>query len=269
MSDASILQLHHDPFYNESMVQGVKPESLPELSSQREGNGSRTLPGTSPEESTVGTSAPEIVSIKRYPNRRLYDRQARRYITLQDLEDLVLSGKKIEVRDSKSGEDLTRSILTQILLERHPEKMEMFPVAMLHGILQANDLVLDFLRSYLRQSLAILEQMQQPTHLAPFLAPMDWMRAMIPPTLPFPPVRSSEPSAASGRHAELDTRITEIEERLRRLEQPSQRIHKGVHAPLIEQPHAAEDENASLDRLEERLSELENGSIHPTKRGSG
>jgi polyhydroxyalkanoate synthesis repressor PhaR len=217
----------------------------------------------------VGTSAPEVVAIKRYPNRRLYDRQARRYITLQDLEDLVLGGKKIEVRDSRTGEDLTRSILTQILLERHPEKMEMFPVAMLHGILQANDLVLDFLRSYLRQSLAILEQMQQPTHLAPFLAPMDWMRAMIPPTLPFPAVRPVESSSSSVRHAELDARILEIEERLRRLEQPSQRIHKGGLAPLSDQPHSAEDESASLDRLEQRLSELENGASHPAKHGTG
>ena len=100
-------------------------------------------------------------------------------------------GKKIEVRDSKTGEDLTRAILTQILLERHPEKMEMFPVAMLHGILQANDMVLEFFRTYLRQSLAILEQMQQPAPLAPFLAPMDWMRAMMPPTLPFPLPRRS------------------------------------------------------------------------------
>lgn len=217
----------------------------------------------------MGTSAPEVVSIKRYPNRRLYDRQARRYITLQDLEDLVLGGKKIEVRDSKTGEDLTRSILTQILLERHPEKMEMFPVAMLHGILQANDLVLDFLRSYLRQSLAILEQMQQPTHLAPFLAPMDWMRAMIPPTLPFPAIRPSEPSAGSGRHAELDARVSVIEERLRRLEQPSQRMHKGGPTPLADQPRSAEDENASLDRLEQRLSELEDGTSHPKKHGTG
>jgi len=217
----------------------------------------------------VGTSAPEVVSIKRYPNRRLYDRQARRYITLQNLEDLVLGGKKIEVRDSRTGEDLTRSILTQILLERHPEKMEMFPVAMLHGILQANDLVLDFLRSYLRQSLAILEQMQQPTHLAPFLAPMDWMRAMIPPTLPFPAVRPSESSSGSGRHAELDARISEIEERLRRLEQPSQRIHKGGPVPLSGQPHSAQDESASLDRLEQRLSELETGTSRPTKHGTG
>ena len=219
----------------------------------------------------MGTSAPEVVSIKRYPNRRLYDRQARRYITLQDLEDLVLGGKKIEVRDSRTGDDLTRSILTQILLERHPEKMEMFPVAMLHGILQANDLVLDFLRGYLRQSLAILEQMQQPAHVSPFLAPMDWMRAIIPPTLPFPAVRTAESSSGSGsgRHAELDARISEIEERLRHLEQPSQRIRKGGSAALSDQPHAAEKESASLDRLEQRLSELENGPGHSTKHGTG
>ena len=217
----------------------------------------------------MGTSAPEVVSIKRYPNRRLYDRQARRYITLQDLEDLVLGGKKIEVRDSRTGEDLTRSILTHILLERHPEKMEMFSVAMLHAILQANELVLDFLRSYLRQSLAILEQMQQPARLAPFLAPMDWMRAMIPPTLPFPAVRPAESSSGSGRHGELDARISEIEERIRRLEQPSQRNHKGGPAPPSDQPHTAEEEKASLDLLEQRLSELENGPSRSTKHGTG
>jgi len=217
----------------------------------------------------VGTSATEVISIKRYPNRRLYDRQARRYITLQDLEDLVLGGKQIEVRESRTGEDLTRSILTQILLERHPEKMELFPVAMLHGILRANDLVLDFLRSYLRQSLAILEQMQQPTRLAPFLAPVDWMRAMIPPTLPFPAARPAESSSGSGRHGELDARISEIEERLRRLEQPSQRNHKGSPSPPSDQPHTAEEESASLDLLEQRLSELENGTSHSTKRGTG
>ncbi len=217
----------------------------------------------------MGTSVPEVVSIKRYPNRRLYDRQARRYITLQDLEDLVLGGKQIEVRESRTGEDLTRSILTQILLERHPEKMELFPVAILHGILRANDLVLDFLRSYMRQSLAILEQMQQPTRLAPFLAPMDWMRAMIPPTLPFPAVRPAESSSGSGRHGELDVRISEIEERLRRLEQPSQRIRKDGPSPPSDQPHTAEEESASLDLLEQRLSELENGTSHSTKRGTG
>ncbi len=213
----------------------------------------------------MANSAPEVVSIKRYPNRRLYDRQARRYITLQDLEELVLGGKKIEVRDSRTGDDLTRSILTQILLERHPEKMEMFPVAMLHGILQANDLVLDFLRSYLRQSLAILEQMQQPTHLSPFLAPMDWMRAMIPPTLPFPPSRPAETPSTPSRHAELDARIAEIEERLKLLEQPSERARKGGPASPSDQHTSNDEENASLDELEQRLTHLESRSASSTK----
>src|SRR3954449_4564378 len=151
----------------------------------------------------MASPSPEVISIRRYPNRRLYDRQSRRYITLQDLEDLVIGGKKIEVRDSRTGEDLTRAILTQILLERHPEKMEMFPVAMLHGILQANDMVLEFFRAYLRQSLAVLEQMQKPaTTRPPFPAPMDWMRAIIPPTLPFPVPRPAD-TAAPQVHPDL------------------------------------------------------------------
>src|SRR3954452_22604109 len=163
----------------------------------------------------MASLSPEVISIRRYPNRRLYDRQSRRYITLQDLEDLVKEGKKIEVRDSRTGEDLTRAILTQILLERHPEKMEMFPVAMLHGILQANDLVLEFFRSYLRQSLAILEQMQQPaTPLAPFLTPIDWMRAMIPATLPFTPAPARAPEPSPPLAENLAARIAELEDRL-------------------------------------------------------
>jgi len=213
----------------------------------------------------MATSIPEVVSIKRYPNRRLYDRQARRYITLQDLEDLVLQGKKIEVRDSRTGEDLTRAILTQILLERHPEKMEMFPVAMLHGILQANDLVLDFLRSYLRQSLAILEQMQQPAPLAPFLASMDWMRAMMPTTVPFTPPRTGPGGAVASSPSDLYARLASLESRIRRLEQPARGNPRKAPAAAAVAPTAddepPEDETAVIDRLEERLSELESASL--------
>jgi polyhydroxyalkanoate synthesis repressor PhaR len=205
----------------------------------------------------MATTTPEVVSIKRYPNRRLYDRQSRRYITLQDLETLVLQGKKIEVRDSKTGEDLTRAILTQILLERHPEKMEMFPVAMLHGILQANDMVLEFFRTYLRQSLAILEQMQQPTPLAPFLASMDWMRAIMPTGLPFTSAFPSAPPPESRE--ELNLRISAIEERIKRLEQPSPHTlrHGSAHPSSL--AFSTTKESADLDRLERRLNNLESG----------
>ncbi len=55
--------------------------------------------------------------LKKYPNRRLYDTQNSSYITLADVKQMVLAGDAFEVRDAKTGEDLTRSILLQIILE--------------------------------------------------------------------------------------------------------------------------------------------------------
>jgi polyhydroxyalkanoate synthesis repressor PhaR len=55
--------------------------------------------------------------IKKYPNRRLYDTEISSYITLEEVRQLVLDGEHFEVRDAKSGEDLTRSVLLQIISE--------------------------------------------------------------------------------------------------------------------------------------------------------
>src|SRR5204862_417894 len=55
--------------------------------------------------------------LKKYPNRRLYDTEISSYITLSDVKAMVLKGTAFEVRDAKTGEDLTRSILLQIILE--------------------------------------------------------------------------------------------------------------------------------------------------------
>src|SRR4051812_42397245 len=55
--------------------------------------------------------------IKKYPNRRLYDTETSTYITLAEVKDLVMQYKEFQVQDAKSGEDLTRSILLQIILE--------------------------------------------------------------------------------------------------------------------------------------------------------
>ena len=54
--------------------------------------------------------------LKKYPNRRLYDTQNSSYITLADVKQMVLAGDAFEVRDAKTSEDLTRSILLQIIL---------------------------------------------------------------------------------------------------------------------------------------------------------
>ena len=59
----------------------------------------------------------DIRTIKKYPNRRLYDTANSGYITLADVKQMVLEGIDFQVVDAKSGEDLTRSILLQIILE--------------------------------------------------------------------------------------------------------------------------------------------------------
>jgi polyhydroxyalkanoate synthesis repressor PhaR len=60
----------------------------------------------------------ELVIIKKYANRRLYNTDTSTYVTLDDLYDMVKDGQDFEVRDAKTNEDLTRSVLTQIIFER-------------------------------------------------------------------------------------------------------------------------------------------------------
>jgi polyhydroxyalkanoate synthesis repressor PhaR len=81
------------------------------------------------------TSA-SIRLIKKYPNRRLYDTQTSAYITLSDVKQLVLENQSFEVVDAKSGEDLTRSILLQIILEEESGGMPMFSPAALSQIIR-------------------------------------------------------------------------------------------------------------------------------------
>lgn len=60
--------------------------------------------------------------IKKYPNRRLYDTRASSFVTLADIESLVFRGEDFLIADAKSGEDLTRSVLLQIVLEEEGEQ---------------------------------------------------------------------------------------------------------------------------------------------------
>ena len=69
--------------------------------------------------------------LKKYPNRRLYDTRSSSYITLADVKSMVLKLEDFEVRDAKTGEDLTRSILLQIILEEESGGVPMFSAQML------------------------------------------------------------------------------------------------------------------------------------------
>lgn len=74
--------------------------------------------------------------LKKYPNRRLYDTKTSSYITLADVKAMVLESQDFEVRDAKSGEDLTRSILLQIILEEETGGVPMFSTAALSQIIR-------------------------------------------------------------------------------------------------------------------------------------
>jgi polyhydroxyalkanoate synthesis repressor PhaR len=81
-------------------------------------------------------AADAVRVLKKYPNRRLYDTLASSYITLADVKAMVLDGIEFEVRDAKTGEDLTRSILLQIILEAEAGGMPMFSERMLAQLIR-------------------------------------------------------------------------------------------------------------------------------------
>jgi polyhydroxyalkanoate synthesis repressor PhaR len=90
-----------------------------------------------PAGATPATEADGPVRVlKKYPNRRLYDTRSSSYITLADVKQMVLAAEPFEVRDAKSGDDLTRSILLQIILEEESGGVPLFSAAALAQIIR-------------------------------------------------------------------------------------------------------------------------------------
>jgi polyhydroxyalkanoate synthesis repressor PhaR len=94
----------------------------------------------SADEPEGGDAGPQAAAgtriIKKYPNRRLYDTQTSSYITLADVKNMVMACEQFVVRDAKSGEDLTRSILLQIILEEETAGVPMFSTQALAQIIR-------------------------------------------------------------------------------------------------------------------------------------
>src|SRR5437868_15236004 len=100
--------------------------------------------------------------IKKYPNRRLYDTETSTYITLADVKALVLQYKDFQVQDAKTGEDLTRSILLQIILEEESGGVPMFSTDMLANIIRYYGHTMQGLMgSYLERSIHAFHEAQK------------------------------------------------------------------------------------------------------------
>ena len=100
--------------------------------------------------------------IKKYPNRRLYDTETSSYITLAEVKDLVLGYKEFQVLDAKTGDDLTRSILLQIILEEESGGVPMFSSDMLANIIRYYGHAMQGLMgSYLERSIFAFHEAQK------------------------------------------------------------------------------------------------------------
>lgn len=104
----------------------------------------------------------QVRLIKKYPNRRLYDTQTSAYITLEDVKNLVLGFERFKVVDAKTGEDLTRSILLQIILEEESGGMPIFSTELLGQMIRFyGNAMQGMLGKYLENNIKIFVEFQQ------------------------------------------------------------------------------------------------------------
>lgn len=106
--------------------------------------------------------AGEPVIIKKYANRRLYNTQTSSYVTLDHLCEMVKEGIDFEVRDARSGEDITRSVLTQIIFEEENKGQNLLPIRFLRQLIRMyGDSLQAFVPGYLDLSMESFAKNQE------------------------------------------------------------------------------------------------------------
>jgi polyhydroxyalkanoate synthesis repressor PhaR len=154
------------------------------------------------------------VVVKKYANRRLYNTESSTYITLDSLADMVREGRDFVVYDAKSGEDITRSVLTQIIVEEEGKGSAMLPTGFLRQLIgfygnSLQGLVPGYLEQAMQSFAAQQEQMRQAMQSTmgsffPFpvgdvrnnMAMMETAMNLFKPFLPQPPAPNVAPAAA-------------------------------------------------------------------------
>src|SRR6202034_2145305 len=100
--------------------------------------------------------------IKKYANRRLYDSTESRHVTLEDIRKMIVSGAKVKVVDDKSGEDLTRAVLLQVIAEQDQYGTPVLSTELLEAIIRFyGNPVQEMLTKYMEQSVGAIAQQQQ------------------------------------------------------------------------------------------------------------
>lgn len=170
----------------------------------------------------MADSEKDVVVIKKYANRRLYNTAKSSYVTLDDLAIMVREGQDFVVKDAKSGEDITRSVLAQIIFEEESKGQNLLPVKFLRQLIGLyGDSLEGFVPGYLEASMEsfannqdkMREQMASMIGQNPMIANMeslargnmDWMESAVKMFSPFPTASAqAKPEADTGNNEELD-----------------------------------------------------------------
>src|SRR5450432_881049 len=148
------------------------------------------------------------VVIRKYPNRRLYDTSARRYVNLDDVAAQVRQGADVRVVDAKTGEDLTRVVLTQIIVEDAKDQPAGLPLELLRRLVMATDHAgQEFITGYLKSAFDAYQKVQETVQTgigevrSAALSPFTMVKDLLKP-----------PAAAAGKEVDqLRQRVAELE----------------------------------------------------------
>jgi polyhydroxyalkanoate synthesis repressor PhaR len=154
------------------------------------------------------------VLIKKYPNRRLYNTSSRAYVNLNDLAALIRQGEDIQVVDARTGEDVTRVVLTQIIVEDAKDGPAGLPLELLRQLILASDRAgQEFIMWYLKSAFeaygkvqgAVESRLKDVSSAA--LSPLHLVRNLLTP--------AADPAAESELE-QLRRRVAELERRERK-----------------------------------------------------
>jgi polyhydroxyalkanoate synthesis repressor PhaR len=102
-----------------------------------------------------------MVVIKRYPNRKLYDTEAKRYVTLEDVTERIRRDQEIQVIDYTTGEDITAVTLTQIIVEQEKRRNGFLPNSFLAGLIRSNSEWISSIQHGLRPPFIFQHQIEE------------------------------------------------------------------------------------------------------------
>jgi polyhydroxyalkanoate synthesis repressor PhaR len=159
---------------------------------------------------------PTPIVIKKYGNRRLYDSSHSQYVNLDQIAGFIREGKDVQVVDAKTGKDLTRVTLTQVITEDAKEKPTGLPLELLRQLIVASDEVRqEFVMWYLKSAFDTYEKVQDAVQnrlgevQSAILSPVDMMKKFLgaPPPSQAPAQAGPELDALRKRVAELESRL--------------------------------------------------------------